>query len=374
LLRKDGSDFTALISANTVNVDEVLLSIRDITPMRRLENRIKQREKLALLGQMIATVAHELNNPIAVIRGIAQLQMIQPHPTDLKHDFEVIDRTSQRAGRIVQQLRMLGQPQKNEFIEVDLSELIEHIALQQRPVFTQAEIEYRYRQTTDDARVYGDPAQLEQIVVNIIDNAIRAMQRVGQPRRLTLTLQSAAHYLELIIDDTGMGIDPGARARLFEPFFTTRQVGEGLGLGLAIVHTIVTQHHGTIHYENKPSGGARFTITLPTVHAPRLTIAKQTVASDLYLTVIELLGEMLKIPIIEVDTTTPNADVLVIDIALLPSYPTEVLAHPLLCVISPRDVPAPTIPGVKVAVCTLQMDATLIRQQLQTLIADRLLP
>ena len=374
LLRADGSDFTALISANTVNADEILLSIRDITPMRRLENRIKQREKLALLGQMIATVAHELNNPIAVIRGIAQLQLLQPLTPELTHDFEVIDRTSQRAGRIVQQLRMLGQPQKNEFMEVDLNELIEHIAMQQRTVFAHAHIEYRYSRSTADTRVYGDPAQLEQIVVNIIDNAVRAMQHVTHPRILSLKLQSTANDIDLIVDDTGMGIDAGARARLFEPFFTTRQVGEGLGLGLAIVQTIVTQHHGTIHYENRPSGGARFTITLPTIRAPRLTIAKQTVASDTYLTIIELLRELLQIPIIEVDAPSAPADVLVIDASLLQSYPTEVRAHPFLCVISPREIPIPSFPGVVVAVCTLQMDATLIRQQLQTLIADRLLP
>jgi hypothetical protein len=140
------------------------------------------------------------------------------------------------------------------------------------------------------------------------------------------------------------------------------------------VHTIVTQHHGTIHYENRQSGGTRFTITLPTRKAPRLTIAKQTVASDTYLTIIELLREMLKIPIIEVDTPTAPADMLVIDAALMSSYPDEVLAHRLLCIISPRDMQVPRYPAVTAVVCTMQMDASLLRQQLLLLVTDLILP
>ncbi len=371
LLRANGTDFTALISANMVNADEVLLSIRDITPMRLLENRIKQREKLALLGQMIATVAHELNNPIAVIRGIAQLQLMQAHSPDIQHDLEVIERTSQRAGRIVQQLRMLGQPQKIAFVEVDLKELIEHIVMQSRIGLEQANIEYRFMDTAcTDARVFGDTAQLEQVLVNLIDNAIRAMQDVEGPRLLIFKLQASAHDIELIVEDTGLGVDADARTRLFEPFFSTRQVGEGMGLGLAIVQTIVTQHHGAIHHENRLSGGSRFVITLPMLSAPRLTIAKQTVASETYLTIIELLHEILRIPIIEVDSPRVPADMLVIDAALLNSYPSEVLAHRMLCIISPRDVMVPIYADATVVVCTDQMDATLIRQQLQTLVAE----
>jgi hypothetical protein len=138
------------------------------------------------------------------------------------------------------------------------------------------------------------------------------------------------------------------------------------------VQTIVTQHHGTIHYENRQSGGTRFIISLPTVTAPRLTIAKQTVASETYLTVIELLHEILRIPIIEVDSPAAPADMLVIDASLLNSYPSKVLAHRLICVISPRDVTVPAYPDASVVVCTQQMDATLIRQQLQTLVAELL--
>ena len=374
LLRADGTQFTALISANSVNAEEVLLSIRDITPMRMLESRIKQREKLALLGQMIATVAHELNNPIAVIRGIAQLQLLQPLPPELKHDIEVIERTSHRAARIVQQLRMLGQPHRTEFVAVDIRELIEHIAMQHRPLFAQSNIEFRLYADEPEYLVLGDTAQIEQILVNLIDNAIRAMQHIDGQRTLTMRLQSTMYYVNFHVEDTGTGIDIGARERLFEPFYSTRKVGDGLGLGLAIVHTIVTQHHGTIHYENRPSGGTRFSITLPTLKAPRLTIAKQTVASDTYLTIIELLREMLKIPIIEVDTPNAPADMLVIDAALLSSYPAEVLSHHLLCIISPRDMQVPSYPDATVVVCTVQMDASLLRQQLHLLVTDLLLP
>jgi PAS domain S-box-containing protein len=374
MLRADGSQFTALISANTVNADEVLLSIRDITPMRMLESRIKQREKLALLGQMIATVAHELNNPIAVIRGIAQLQLMQPLAPEQKRDIEVIERTSHRAARIVQQLRMLGQPHKIEFVEVDVRELVEHIATQYRPLFAQSDIDFHMDAPEPEYLIFGDTAQIEQVLINLIDNAIRAMQHIDRQRVLTLRLDATNFYVNLHVEDTGTGIDIGARTRLFEPFYSTRTVGDGLGLGLAIVHTIVTQHHGTIEYENRQTGGTRFTITLPTRKAPRLTIAKQTVASDTYLTIIELLREMLKIPIIEVDTPDVPADMLVIDATLLSSYPDEVLAHRLLCIMSPRDMQVPQYPDVTAVVCTMQMDASLLRQQLQLLVSDLLLP
>ena len=374
LLRADGTTFTALISANIVSAAEVLLSIRDITPMRILENRIQQREKLALLGQMIASVAHELNNPIAVIRGIAQLQLLHPQTAELKHDFEVIDRTSQRAGRIVQQLRRLGQPQKNEYVQVDLREIIDHIAMQNRSVFAQADIEYRFYASESDYFIYGDAGQIEQVLVNLVDNAVRAMQEVEGHRRLVLRLQSSAHYVDLVVEDSGSGIDIGTRARLFEPFYTTRKVGDGLGLGLAIVHTIVTQHHGTITYENRPSGGTRCTIALPSIHAPRLTITKQSVASNTYLTVIELLNEILNIPVIEVESLETPSDMLVIDASLLQSYPAEVLSHRFLCIISPRAMVVPSYPDTIVVVCTPTMDAALIRQQLHTLVTELILP
>lgn len=365
LLRGDGQPFNALVATNAMNNDDLLFVVKDITPMRQLENRIKQREKLALIGQMIASVAHELNNPIGVIRGIAQLQLLNQHDQQTRNDFEVIEQTSQRAGRIVQQLRSLLQPQQFPTSTVNLYQCILRII----DPYIQSSRTYRiaidFDVVPDDYLVIGVESQLEQVFINLIDNAIRAMQQIDTERKLTISIHKNPQNIVVNIDDSGTGIAPHVRKTIFEPFVTTRSVGDGMGLGLAIVHAIVMQHHGKIENYGILPRGTRFTLTLPSADAPRIRVAKQTRNDDLYATIAEILRELSETPIIEVDNYSEAYDLLIIDEVHLSAMPQLTRDKHPMCIIGHSGTHDADQTSV---IITPMMSAEQIRQQLRTLI------
>lgn len=334
LLRGDGITFNALIATNTMNTDEILFVVKDITHMRQLENRIKQREKLALIGQMIASVAHELNNPIGVIRGIAQLQLLNQHDEQTRSDFEVIEQTSQRAGRIVQQLRSLLQPQQLPTSTVNLYQCIMRIIAPYIQLSHASHIIIDFDAVPDDYLVIGVESQLEQVFINLIDNAVRAMQQIETERKLTISIHKNGQNIVVNIDDSGPGIAPHIRKSIFEPFVTTRSVGDGMGLGLTIVHAIVMQHHGKIEYYGILPQGTRFTLTLPSADAPRMRIAKYTREDDVYASITEILREISETPIIELDNLSDEYDLLIVDEAYLHTGMHRFQPHKALCIIS----------------------------------------
>ena len=369
LLRGDKQSFSGLISSNIVNKQDILLVIKDITPMRQLENRIKQREKLVSLGQMIAGVAHELNNPIAVIRGITQLQLMQTHDEQLQKDLHTIDQTSQRAGRILKQLRSLAQPQASQLIAVDIRQLVNHITNQYRMIFAEAEITCTvHTHPSETYIIMGQDAQIEQVFVNMIDNAVHAMRSVNNPRELTISLVSTPKIITIFIDDTGSGIDKSAREYIFDPFYTTRKIGEGLGLGLAIVHTIIQQHHGTIMYQQRPNSGTRFIIELPTIDAPRIRVAQQTMATEFYISICNKIREITATPLVEVESTTDSHDLLIIDEQLLMSL-QDIPETTVICVISRSTATIPLYHPHRIIRTSVQMNELQLKQQMQILVS-----
>jgi len=369
LLRGDKQSFIALISSSIVNNQDILLVIKDITPMRQLENRIKQREKLVSLGQMIAGVAHELNNPIAVIRGITQLQLMQTHDEQLQKDLHTIDQTSQRAGRILKQLRSLAQPQANQHIAVDIIQLVHHITNQYQMIFAEAEITcIVHAYPNENYIILGQDSQIEQVFVNMIDNAIHAMRNVGTPRELTISFVTAPKIVTIFIDDTGSGIDKNVSEYIFDPFYTTRKIGEGLGLGLAIVHTIIQQHHGTIMYQQRPTRGTRFIIELPTVDAPRIRIAQQTMATEFYISICSKIRELTATPLIEVDNISDSHDLLIIDEQLLMSL-QDIPETTVICVISRTTATIPLYHPHRIIRTSVQMNELQLKQQMQILVS-----
>jgi PAS domain S-box-containing protein len=365
LLRGDGQSFNALVATNAMNNDDLLFVVKDITPMRQLENRIKQREKLALIGQMIASVAHELNNPIGVIRGIAQLQLLNQHDPQTRNDFEVIEQTSQRAGRIVQQLRSLLQPQQFPTSKVNLYQCVMRIIAPYIQSSHAYQIKIDFKVVPDDYLVIGVESQLEQVFINLIDNAIRAMQQVNTERKLTISMHKNPQNVVVNIDDSGPGIAPHVRKTIFEPFVTTRSVGEGMGLGLAIVHAIVMQHHGKIENYGVLPRGTRFTLTLPSADAPRIRVAKHTRDNDLYTTITEVLRELSATPLVEVDNYTDAHDLLIIDEGYLHTINQRSRNPKPLCVISNNGKIDADQTSV---IITPLMSAEQIRQQISTLI------
>ncbi|MBM4393294.1 MAG: HAMP domain-containing histidine kinase [Deltaproteobacteria bacterium] len=223
---------------------------------------IVARERLAAVGRLAAGVAHEVNNPAAVILGRATLLLDDAAtlPTDTVADLQVIARQAQRIRDITGALLRLGRPQSGVRAPLDLAEVVlGSVALVQREadragVSLVVEVE--------PSPALGDSAALDQLLHNLLRNSLAAAPGG------TIWVRAAPG--EIRVDDTGPGFSPEVLPRLFEPFFTTKPVGEGTGLGLAICRGIAEEHGGTLTAENRAEGGARMRLRLPTGEpAPR---------------------------------------------------------------------------------------------------------
>lgn len=266
LLSGDGGQFNALVSLDLIpDYDEVLVVIKDVTERHRLEARLRQNEKLAALGRLVAGAAHELNNPLAVILGLSQLQLNESLPTAVHADIEQIERAARRAASIVQQLRIFGQPASSDPEPLDLALIVGEIVRR-----LSAEIAAQHVHVTLDLpvgmpHVAGSLHQIEQVVFNIARNAVQALAFCppGAPRQLRFRAAIQASSVVLVIEDTGAGIAPEHVPHIFEPFFTTREVGQGMGMGLAVVYSIVQQHGGEVWVESRQGEGTAFSVRLP---------------------------------------------------------------------------------------------------------------
>lgn len=369
LLRSDKQSFVGLISSNVVNESEILVVIKDITPMRQLEQNIKQREKFVSIGQMIAGVIHELNNPIAIIQGITQLQLMQPHDGQLQKDLRTVEQTTQRAGRILNQLRSLVRPQASKHIAVDMLQLLQPIINQYRGIFAESAITCTTHSYPNESYVIlGQSDQIEQMFVNIIDNAVNALRSVINNREIVVSFVATTQIITVFIDDTGIGIDQNSSSFIFNPFYTTCKIGEGLGLGLAIVNSIVQQHHGTIQFQSRPNGGTRFIIELPSFAIPQIRVAQQTIATEFYQFVCGKIREFTTNWLIEVESISDAHDLLILDEQLLASRQT-ISEHTVVCVFSRTTHTIPLDYPHRIIRVSTQMTEPQINQQMRVLVA-----
>ena len=273
VIRKDGSRFWAEVSGTNVVKDGQVLGrlavARDITERKRLREQLVQAEKLATLGQLIAGIAHELNNPLAAMVGHAQmLRLGQQDPKVAARADRIVD-AAQRATRIVRNFLTVARRHHPERVAVSVNEIVtktlELLAYQLRV----SNIEVESALAPDLPQIAGDPHQLQQVVLNLVNNAIQAMAPGGQGRLgVTSSLSPDRSTIRLAVTDNGPGIPPEHLPRVLEPFFTTKPQGEGTGLGLAIAQGIVTDHGGTIAVESTLGQGATFTVTLPATAPP----------------------------------------------------------------------------------------------------------
>ena len=251
-----------------------LVLVDDVTDRIRHEELLRRSERMASLGHTLAGVAHELNNPLAAIIGFAQLLLRDARTPDERSALETIHHEAARAGRIVKDLLAFARRQDaRPWAPVDLNAVVRHIADSQRYAIETRGI----RRVVDLApalpRVMGDASQLEQVVLNLVVNARQALEALleSSPGRsaphLTVRTRAEQGRVQLEVIDEGPGIPASHRERIWDPFWTTKVEGEGTGLGLSVVHGIVTAHGGTIEVDSEPGRGSTFRIFLPIAEA-----------------------------------------------------------------------------------------------------------
>lgn len=242
----------------------VVASARDVTELKRLEQQVLQTEKLAAMGQMIAGVAHELNNPLTAILGVSDLLRERVEDESSRRQLDLVHQQARRAAHIVQNLLAYSRPPTLNKTLVNLADLAERTVRLQEYSLRSGEITVQFEHGDGLALVEGDPNQLTQVLLNLLINAEQAIRSIRERGIIRVRVGESQGTVTLLVEDDGPGIAPDAMPKIFDPFFTTKRPGRGTGLGLSICLAVVKEHGGKIEAENRAEGGARFTIYLPT--------------------------------------------------------------------------------------------------------------
>jgi PAS domain S-box-containing protein len=276
---KDGSSLTFLASSERIEMQGApaeLLVCTDISDRVRLEEQLRQAQKLEAIGLLSGGIAHDFNNILGVISGnahVARLDLTPGHPAD--RSLEEILLASNRAANLVRQILAFARPQPQQARRLQLSRALEEgRRLLRATLPTTVEIQIAVEEPLPE--ILGDETQLQQILINLATNSWHAME--GHPGVITLSARSFSlpspdgpaqgelpdgPYVLLSVADSGKGMDPETLERIFDPFFTTKAPGQGSGLGLSVVHGIVKGHRGAIGVRSRPGGGTTFEILLP---------------------------------------------------------------------------------------------------------------
>ena len=226
-----------------------------------LTDQLQHADRLATIGQLAAGVAHELNEPLAAILGLAQLSRKSSDlPGPVARDLEKIVKAALHAREVIRSLLLFARHVPPQKTTVRLNDLVEEVLAFLDVQRLHSGIELVRALEKDLPDVTADPTQIRQVLVNLLVNAVQAMPRGG---RLEVRTRSDTDSVFVVIADSGVGMSEDVRRKLFTPFFTTKDVGEGTGLGLAVVSGIVNSHGGTIRVESEVGRGSRFELCLP---------------------------------------------------------------------------------------------------------------
>jgi len=260
--RKDGSRFPVSISFSVAEVGHSPLMtaiFRDLSKEQGLEKKVRQSQRLAILGEMVATVSHEIRSPLTLIGGFArQLERDPELGPKALNKLGIISKEVERLETILNELGDLSRPAKYNWRECDVSQVVDHVAELMGPELEAAGAGLNVVHGQALPRVMADQDRLSQVLINLINNAVQAS---GGHARVEVALSPNGEGVRLEVHDHGGGLKPGQAEDIFTPFFTTKQGGTGLGLPVA--RRIVEEHGGEIELFNNDQGGATARITLP---------------------------------------------------------------------------------------------------------------
>lgn len=264
-LRDAFNEMATTLQAQRVNLARKQADLEEsIRRKREAQAQLIQSEKLASLGTLAAGVAHELNQPLMLIRGYAQrlLSRESGNGPNAREQIEIIEEETTRMMKIIRHLKDFSRKSTGEYQEVDVNAVIQSSFALLAEQLRLHELEVRLDLGHTLPRVWGDPIQLTQVFVNIITNARDALDEVGGGALVVRSRSANENSVEVSFEDTGPGISPEILPRIFDPFFTTKAVGSGTGLGLSIALGLVQAHGGKINVESESGRGARFTVVL----------------------------------------------------------------------------------------------------------------
>jgi len=277
-LRKGGGEFRAEVRAVPITWEDrpaVLCLMRDVTRQMQLESQLQYAKKMEAVGTLAGGIAHDFNNHLQGISGYIQLLMMRGDRDRTEQDWLLqIERSVRRAAALTKQLLIFSRREESRLEPLDLNEVVRQAQKTLARTIPES-IEAELRLAPDLRSIDGDAVQLEHVLFNLGINAKDAMPEGGKITIATRNIRldeafcrnhaglKPGAYVELSFTDTGHGMDPDTQERIFEPFYTTKGAGSGIGLGLAIVYGIVQSHHGAILCESGPAAGTTFRIYLP---------------------------------------------------------------------------------------------------------------
>jgi len=286
LFKKDGTEFPAIIYSSPVIRNGVLSGLRgiiiDITERKqaeverkRLETELMHAHKMEALGRFAGGIAHDFNNILSAVIGYTDLSLMNlEDPKYIEDNLNEVSKAARRAKELVQQIMTFSRKTNQEFVPVKLNEVIEEALKILRPSIPES-VEISTELEKEPVTVLANPTQIHQVLFNLCSNAIHAMNDRGKLEIILRNVEfkecqmvgakeiGPGRFAELIIADTGVGMDSEIQKRIFEPFFTTKEVGKGVGMGLSVVHGIINSHDGAIKVHSEVGRGTSFYIYFP---------------------------------------------------------------------------------------------------------------
>ena len=246
---------------------------KTLATLRATQSQLVQSEKLSGIGEFVAGVAHELNNPLTTVMGFSE--MLHKNCTDEreKHQLDMVHKSARRCHKIVQNLLGFARQRQTERVAVDVNKLLQASAEFLDYQMRTSNVELRFSLAPHLPTTLGDPHHLQQVFINLLNNARQAIE-AHQPSgiiRISTALEDGV--INVVLHDNGPGIASENLTKIFNPFFTTKEVGKGTGLGLSLCYGIIREHGGQIDVQSRPGDGAKFTLELPVNGAPAVTEA-----------------------------------------------------------------------------------------------------
>jgi len=265
--RSDGIRGVAAISYAPVRdergVARVLAVVRDVTDQKRAASQLQRAEKLAAIGQLVSGVAHEINNPAAIISGFAQTLLLDDVKAEHREMAQMIYDEASRIGRITQNLLAFARAGGKERTLIDLNDILRRTFALRSYHLSTLNITVTLDLDPTDPKIWANASDIQQMLLNLVINAEQALLTIDPPRSITIRSVGNEQEVRVEVADNGPGVPADVRERIFDPFFTTKPEGAGAGLGLSMCYGIVREHAGRIWLDSDHGQGARFLVQFP---------------------------------------------------------------------------------------------------------------